>query len=457
MKLLRIVFWLLLLCALAAAVVWLGRNDAVVSVFWSPWRVDVALNVVVLALVVGITAVLLALRGMRALAQLPAASRARRVQQQRSELVAALAAAIAHQQASRHAQARQEAQVAAAACEHLRSLGADVAPAWPLLGLQAAAELLAASSAHAEHDNAARDAHHGTLDKLLAAASPNAAAETLHALREALGLQAARCALDDGDPEAALTHVRRLDKPSAAALRLQLQASRASGQWPAAIEAARRLAASGALPEVDAAALIHSLQLQSVRSAGSEHALRVIYASWGEIERATPTLAAAAAQRLIALSTADDTDSAQRARDWLHPAWTAHFQHLPSQAQPDPVTDALIAAATACMDGCDEAWLGLMQRSADDHPHIPQLLYVLGLASAQRQQWAQAAQQLEQALQSSPDAPWRVAALATLALLAEQNSQAERAAPLWRQAALGAASLPAMRLPTGSASEPNGA
>ena len=48
----RAIIWLVLLFASAVvAAAFLGANDALVTVFWAPWRVDVSFNLFVLGLV----------------------------------------------------------------------------------------------------------------------------------------------------------------------------------------------------------------------------------------------------------------------------------------------------------------------------------------------------------------------------------------------------------------------
>lgn len=167
----RLALWFLLLFALAVAAAWFGRNDAVVSLFWSPWRVDVRLNVLLVALVVGAGCVWFVWRGLAALPQLPAARRAQRIEQQRLALVTELAQGLLAKQAGSAARAHQHAQAALQAAQQLQALesanhaNAAADGAWPRVDLQTVAELLAAETARAVQDSAqdiaARDAHHG--------------------------------------------------------------------------------------------------------------------------------------------------------------------------------------------------------------------------------------------------------------------------------------------------------
>ena len=48
----RTVIWLLLLAAAAAvAASLLGKNDAMVTLFWAPWRFDLSFNLVLVGLI----------------------------------------------------------------------------------------------------------------------------------------------------------------------------------------------------------------------------------------------------------------------------------------------------------------------------------------------------------------------------------------------------------------------
>jgi len=84
------VLWFLLLAAVAVvAALLLGDNQAIVSVFWPPWRVDLSLNLVLIGLLLGFVLLHLALRGIALLRALP--QRAQRWRQR--EAIAATRAA----------------------------------------------------------------------------------------------------------------------------------------------------------------------------------------------------------------------------------------------------------------------------------------------------------------------------------------------------------------------------
>ena len=78
----RGVIWLVLLFAAAVvAASTLGRNDGLVSVFWQGWRVDVSLNLFLLALVLLCVALVASLQSINALLSLPRRAKAWRLAQ----------------------------------------------------------------------------------------------------------------------------------------------------------------------------------------------------------------------------------------------------------------------------------------------------------------------------------------------------------------------------------------
>jgi HemY protein len=78
----RAALWLIALFAVAVASALLaGGNDSTVTVFWSPYRVDLSLNLVLLLLMVFLTVVHFAWLALSALFELPHQARRWRLQQ----------------------------------------------------------------------------------------------------------------------------------------------------------------------------------------------------------------------------------------------------------------------------------------------------------------------------------------------------------------------------------------
>jgi HemY protein len=103
----RSVFWLLGLAAVAVALALLmGRNQATVTLFWPPYRYDVALNFVVVALIALFALLYFALRAIAVLRDLPAQAQRWRGQQLERAAVAAVLDALSHQLAGRFVRAQ---------------------------------------------------------------------------------------------------------------------------------------------------------------------------------------------------------------------------------------------------------------------------------------------------------------------------------------------------------------
>ena len=106
----RAALWLLALFAIAvASALVAGNNQAVVSVFWPPHRVDVSFNLVMLLLLGAFVLIYTALRALSALFNLPLEARRWRAQQKERAMYGALMDALAHQLAGRYIRATRSA------------------------------------------------------------------------------------------------------------------------------------------------------------------------------------------------------------------------------------------------------------------------------------------------------------------------------------------------------------
>jgi len=114
----RSIFWLLALAAAAVALALLvGRNHAMVTVFWAPYRLDFSFNLLLFLTVVAFVLMHLTLRGLATLRALPEkASRWRAVQIERT-IANDLLDALAQLNAGRFLRAKASAQRAAGALQ----------------------------------------------------------------------------------------------------------------------------------------------------------------------------------------------------------------------------------------------------------------------------------------------------------------------------------------------------
>ena len=106
----RAVIWLVLLfVAAVVAATTLGSNDGLVSLYWNGWRLDVSLNLFVIALVLTCLVLLFALRALQSLTTLPARAREWRVRRRERAAQAALREALAEYFGARYSRARKAA------------------------------------------------------------------------------------------------------------------------------------------------------------------------------------------------------------------------------------------------------------------------------------------------------------------------------------------------------------
>src|SRR3990167_6190532 len=223
----RAALWLLALFGVAVATaLFAGNNQGTVTLFWPPYRVDLSLNMVLLALTLGFATLYAALRALAALLELPHQARHWRLQQKERAMHAALLDALTQLLAGRFLRSRK---AALAALEQEHALDNASAPAPHGSQLRALAHMVAAETSHALQDRAQRESH---LQQALDGALPLLTAQAQE-LREGAQMRAARWSLDDRDADAALERLASLPQGAARrtlALRIKLKAPRLFGR-----------------------------------------------------------------------------------------------------------------------------------------------------------------------------------------------------------------------------------
>ena len=422
----RAAVWLLVLFAVAAAVaLFAGNNQGIVTVFWPPTRVDLSLNFALLLLILVFMLLYGALRALQALFSLPVQARQWRLQQKERNLHAALLDSVVQLLAGRFTRARKSA-LAALAQEHvLAGLDARLPQSQQVRVL---AHLMAAESAQALQDRAARDAH---LQHALNEGRDRGgmSAET----RDGVQLRSARWALEDRNAVAALDRLAELPQGvqrRTLALRLRLKATRLSARTQDALDTARLLAKHRAFSEDGARSILRGLALELI---GQAHDPAQLMRAWNELdaaERAIPEVAIQAAQRMVVLR-----GDLAMARAWLLPVWER------SLAQPDALSDSqrakLVRALEAGLDTVDPEWLARIEGAHRAQPRDAHLQYLAGMACMKRQLWGKAQQLLTQAGLGQQDAELHRRAWVAVAQLAEQREDAEQALMAWKRAAQG--------------------
>ena len=414
----RAALWLLILFGVAVAgALFAGNNQGSVTLFWPPYRIDLSLNLVLLLLVAAFFIVHAAIGALSALFDLPRQALRWRTQQKERAMHASLLDAISHLLAGRYIRTRKSAEAVLEQETSLTASGQKPANAGQLRAL---AHLLAAESAQALQDRAAREEH---LRRALEHASARDAQET----RDGALMRAARWALEDREPEAAMKLLQDLPQGAARrtlALRTRLRASRQAGRPLEALETARLLAKHHAFSDVAALSILRGLAIDLLNGAYDVAQLQRAWSTLEPAERLMPEVAIHAAQRLTTLR-----GDARLARDWLLPAWESQGE------LGDNLRVKLVCALEEGLDSVDAAWLARIESAQKAHPRDATLQYLAGMACMKRQLWGKAQQLLTHAALGLQDPALHRNAWRALAALAEQREDASAAALAWKRAA----------------------
>jgi len=211
----RAVIWLVLLFAVAVvAALTLGSNDGLVTIYWSGWRLDVSLNLFLLALIGSCFALVTVIQAMDRLTGLPRRAREWRLGQRERSAQAALRDSLSEFFGARYSRAQKSALRALGIQAQTPELPAD--PAFMALG-----HVLAAGSAHRLQDRKGRD------EQLQMALDLGQRFPAARSAEEGARLLASEWALEDRDAARALALLADLPPGVARrtqALRLKLQA-----------------------------------------------------------------------------------------------------------------------------------------------------------------------------------------------------------------------------------------
>lgn len=426
----RAALWLIGLFALAVSGAWLAANNSgTVAIFLPPWRIDLSLNLLLLALLLLLGVLLLAQKALSALWSLPREARRWRLQQKERAAHAALLEAYAQYIAGRYLRARKAAELVLAREDALRDVAEH--PLGHATALRAVAHVIAAESAHALQDKGLRDQHQAQA----ASEAAQAASTERQALQEGLALRAARWRLDDHDAEGSLEQLAQLPGAVArrtVAMRIQLKAARLAGQTARALETALLLAKHRAFSPAAAQSLVRSLVLELMAHSQDEKAFEQLWLSLPEAQRALPELVVQASQRWLALG-----GEPARARAWLKPVWEAQLAATPPAplAERARVTEALEATLREAASPDARAWLARIEAAQRARPSDPLLQFLSGMLCLRHQLWGKAQSLLGQSVKALGDTALQRRAWVALAELAEQREDAEAALQAWRQAA----------------------
>lgn len=425
----RVSLWLLALFGVAvAAALGLSLQWGTVTLFVSPYRVDLSLNLVILGLLIAFVLCYGALRGLWRFMALPQQAREWRTQQRAQAAQQGLLSAMVMWMAGRFLRSRKAALQALAKVDSLLLHGeSSHQPSWRLM--RSVLHLLAAESAHALRDTAARDAH---LNQALDHASGARVDQRLE-LRDAAYLNATRWALHDRDSPQAHRWLSQLPlgvSRRTVALRLRLKADRLGQQHLPALDTARLLAKHGAFSESAARSLVRGLAMACLDECHDSNQLQSAWMQLQADERAMPDIALHAAQRWLGLK-----GDPQMALTWLSPVWhllvdaEAALAAVQKQKLVQAMSDALHDMEP------DSEWLARVEQARVANPRSLELQYLSGMVCLRHGLWGKAQQMLEQAAPRLGSTVLQRQAWRALAELAEKKGDATQALACWKLSA----------------------
>lgn len=422
----RSALWFLGLFGVAvASALFAGNNQGTITLFWPPYRVDLSLNLVLLATALIFLALHLALRTLAALFAMPGLARRWRVQHQERAMTQALLDAISHLIAGRFVRSRKAAEIVLARDRAMAASGEAMAYS---NRVRALAHLLAAESAQVLQDKTAREAH-------FRSALEQSSSRDAQEMRDGIQLRAARWALEDRDAQGALTWIDDLSQGVSRrtiTLRLRLKAARLARQPQLALETARLLAKHRAFSEVAALGLLRALALELVATAHDPQQLLVVWQKLDVAEKTMPEVALEACRCLLRMGGDVDTGLA-----WLLPVWEQMVTGEGTLTEVQRIGLVLgLENAFASTSGAPQAlWLSRIEQAQMANPGDPVLQYLAGVTCLRLQLWGKAQQLLKQSLPRLHNAGLERSAWAALAELAEQRGDTAEAAQAWRNAA----------------------
>ena len=410
----RSVVWLILLfVAAVVAALTLGDNDGLASFYWGQWRVDVSLNFFVLAAVGAWLAVVLAVRAISALVNLPRQARSWRAARHERAAHAALREALAEYFSGRYTRSHK----AAVRALSIRGDDGGVASEPQFRSL---VRLLAAASLHRLQDRSRRDE---MVAELIVPGRRIGAP-----VDEGARLLAAEWALDDRDDGRAEALLAELPAGAARrtqALRLKLQLARLARRPADALHVARLLANHQAFSPVAAQGLLRSLAIEVLGSTRDIDQLRRAWQQQLEATDRRDPFVAAHAARLAA-----GFDAPSEARQWL----LAHWQRI-DELGPEGRAQVAVALVDAVQEiGPD--WLPRVEAAQRDFPGEGAIHAAAGAVLMACRLWGKARAPLEVAAQDANLEPrlrrlcWRL-----LAKLAREDGDGQRATECERTAA----------------------
>ena len=421
--------WLLARFGIAVAVaLGLSMQAGTVTLFVPPYRLDMSLNLVVIGLLSSFVLLYAALRGLFSMFELPVQARRWRAQQRERSAQQSLLNAMLLWMTGRFLRSRKAALQGLSQVDSLLDSG-ESPHQMSLTLMRSLLHLLAAESAHALRDQAARELH---FQQVLVHDEGRRVSQTLE-LRDAAYLNAARWALNDRDSQKAQQWLAQLPQGTVRrtmALRLRLKADRMSLQHLPALDTARLLAKHGAFSASAAASLVRGLAMACLDDCHDSSQLQTSWKLLQAEERAMPELALHAAQCLLKVQ-----GDPQIALQWLLPVWQALINNSETQlpVQRQRMVQVLSSALHAVEP--DSEWLARIEQARLANPRSLELQYLSGMVCLRHGLWGKAQQMLEQVAPRLSGGELQRQAWRALAELAENKGDTAQALACWKLSA----------------------
>lgn len=412
----RAALWFISLFGVASVLALFAKtNEATVSIFFPPHRLDMSLNLVLLGLLIFFVVSYLAIRAIRVLLALPGRARDWRAAKHEKTMRSSLMQGVIQLQAGRFTRARASARSALSSEASLRRFRPDDLESAQTRLL---ANLLAAQSAQALHDAAQRDEE-------VQQALGEALAGRIEDGQEAVLLRAADWALDERDALAARAFLDQLSKGAtrrAAALRLRLRLERLASKSMQALETARLLSKHKAFTPLQARSLMRALALEAL--AGCRD-LKTLEQFWGKLDAAQKGTVEVACQAVMRwLSLGGDGSTVMR---WIEPLWQRWVEGDQTLSEEDQSWLVRALEVAFSRQGGDVSWLSRLEGAQKRWPADVRMAYLTAMACWHGGLWGKARQLMSQALPRLSEPELQVRAWQALADLAAREGDQEAA------------------------------
>jgi HemY protein len=427
----RSIIWLLTLFAVAVALALAAKMPSgLVSLFIGGYRLDLSMNLAVIALVFFYAMLYLSTKGISTLLELPKIAKRWRLVQKERSTHASFLSALEQLMTGRYVRSMASSAQAIESAQALQAMSFEhtTPPAYldQLIGL---AHLIGAESAHALRDVEKRDQHLNSVMNTFTTSGSSAP----HEIREASLLSAARWSLADGQAQSALGSLNELRAGVARrtlALRLRLKSDRLAHHPSAALETARLLFKHGAFSQTGAQGVIKSLCIASLNECLDPSQLQRTWSKFSAHERSLTDVCIHAGTRAIELSAGPQT-----ALNWISPVWELwrSAPHALNLTQKEKLTDTMSRALQAL--GPDKHWLAKIDQATMSHPGEIHLHFLFAMTCMHNSLWGKTQQLMQELVPKLDQVHLKKQALHTLAQLAAQRGDEGQAMAHWKSMA----------------------